>query len=88
MVDSKFYFLLNSELLKSEFLLLLYNGKTSIKYKHFTGTLDGTQNAIKNVVSGDILAENTQQLLSCSQSNWFWISWAFNVITVGKSSIK
>ena len=85
MLGNKFEFLHNSKVLKLELFYGSTMANTSAKHKHFTGTLDGTHNAIKYVTSGDVLAENNQQLLSCSQSNWFWISWAHNVITVGKS---
>ena len=48
------------------------------------GGLDNTINQIIDPMSNNVLVDNRDVVLSCSQAKWFWISWLNGILTVGK----
>ncbi len=46
------------------------------------------QNEIRDSIGGNVVAENTKNILSCNFSEWFWISWSPGVsdVYVGKGA--
>ena len=50
----------------------------------FKGGLDNTINQIIDPMANNVLVDNRDTVLSCSQAKWFWISWLNGMIAVGE----
>ena len=63
-------------------------GLTSIdSYEIHIGAQNNTMSYIRQGVNGGVMDEDsTRGILSCTTSQWYWISWSTNYIEFGKGS--